>query len=156
MSDLKYTLIKDDKQYFHYCEVLEKLAFSKDASKFEDELDLLTLLIKEYDHRDTVFTKSKRDPVMVLKSLMETNHKSQQDIAALLEVSKGYISEVLNYKKRLSSEGIRVLADHFAIQQEALNREYELVHQRSSRAPRKGGSVRLKKPTKAANVFHRK
>jgi plasmid maintenance system antidote protein VapI len=81
---------------------------------------------------------------MVLKSLMEINQKSQQDIAALLEVSKGYISEVLNYKKRLSSEGIRVLADHFAIQQEALNREYELIHQSSGAGRRKKIAPRVR------------
>jgi HTH-type transcriptional regulator/antitoxin HigA len=143
MSDLKYTVIKDDKQYFHYCQVLEKLAFAKDASKHEDEMDLLTLLIKEYDHRDTVFTKSKRDPVMVLKSLMEINNKTQQDIAALLDVSKGYISEVLNYKKRLSSEGIRVLAEHFAIQQEAFNRPYELINQSTNRRKKIASRVRV-------------
>ena len=137
MSDLKYTVIRDDKQYFQYCEVLQEMAFSKDAAKLEDEMDLLTLLIKEYDNRDKVFVKSKRDPVMVIKSLMEINNETQQDISNLLKVSKGYISEILNYKKRLSSEGIRVVADHFAIQQEALNRDYELIKQNSPRRRQK-------------------
>ena len=63
----------------------------------------------------------------MLKSLMEANHKTQADIAVLLDVSKGYISEVLSYKKRLSSQGIRILAEHFAVTQEALNQDYSLV-----------------------------
>src|SRR5271170_210445 len=127
MNNLKYTVIKDDKQYFIYCDILERMTFSRNAKKSEDEIDLLTLLIKDFDQRDKVNTKSKRDPVAVIKSLMETNHKTQGDIAELLDMSKGYVSEVLNYKKRLSSQGIRLLADHFAIRQEALNQEYELM-----------------------------
>jgi len=127
MNNLKYKVIKDDKQYFHYCDILERITFSKDAKKLEDEIDLLTILIKEYDNRDKPEIKSKRDPVEVLKSLMETNHKTQGDIAKLLDVSKGYISEVLSYKKRLSSQGIRILAEHFAIRQEALNQAYTLA-----------------------------
>ncbi len=127
MNSLKYTVIKNDTQYFRYCDILEKITFSKDAKKLEDEIDLLTILIEEYDRRDKIITKSKRDPVMILKSLMETNHHTQADIAELLDVSKGYVSEVLSYKKRLSSEGIRILAAYYAIRQEALNQAYPLV-----------------------------
>jgi HTH-type transcriptional regulator/antitoxin HigA len=133
MNNLKYTVIKDDRQYFLYCDILEKMTFSKEAKKLEDEIDLLTILIREYDKRDKLSAKSKRDPVTVLKSLMETNHNTQVDIAELLDVSKGYISEVLSYKKRLSSEGIRILADHFAIRQEALNQDYPLVKEGKTR-----------------------
>jgi len=137
MSDLKYTVIKDEKQYFNYCEVLQQLTFSDNVKKFDDEIALLTLLVKEYDNRDTFFNRSKRDPVAVLRSLMDNNKKSQQDIATLLKVSKGYISEILNYKKRLSSDGIRKLANYFSIQQEALNREYELnpIKKKSKQRP---------------------
>jgi HTH-type transcriptional regulator/antitoxin HigA len=43
-----------------------------------------------------------------------------------LGVSKGYVSEILHYKKGLSKDVIRKLAERFKVTQEAFNREYKL------------------------------
>ena len=48
------------------------------------------------------------------------------ELAKLLNVSTGLVSDILNYKKGLSKEVIRVLANHFKLSQEAFNREYKL------------------------------
>lgn len=48
------------------------------------------------------------------------------DLAKSLSVSEGLISDMLNYKKRLSKETIRTFAEKFKLNQEAFNREYEL------------------------------
>jgi Predicted transcription regulator containing HTH domain len=45
----------------------------------------------------------------------------------LLNVSKGYVSDILNYKKGLSKDVIRKLADRFKVSQEAFNRPYKLI-----------------------------
>ena len=49
-----------------------------------------------------------------------------KDLVELLDVSKGYVSDMLNYKKGLSKDVIRKLADHFKVSQEAFNRPYKL------------------------------
>jgi HTH-type transcriptional regulator/antitoxin HigA len=49
-----------------------------------------------------------------------------RDLVALLNISKGYVSEILHYKKGLSKEAIRKLAEHFKVSQEAFNRPYKL------------------------------
>ncbi len=41
-------------------------------------------------------------------------------------ISKGYISDILHYKKGLSKELIRKLAVHFKVSQGAFNRPYKL------------------------------
>jgi len=50
MKDLKYTLIKNQKQYDEYCETLEKLTIDYKIAN-DDEIDLLSLLISEYNDR---------------------------------------------------------------------------------------------------------
>ena len=47
-------------------------------------------------------------------------------IAALLLVNWGLVSDMLNYKKGLSKETIRLLASRFKLLQEAFNRHYAL------------------------------
>jgi HTH-type transcriptional regulator/antitoxin HigA len=49
-----------------------------------------------------------------------------KDLAELLGVNKSYVSGILNYKKGLSKEAIRKLAERFKISQEAFNRPYKL------------------------------
>ena len=50
MKSLKYTIIKDQEQYDEYCEILEYKVV-KDSKKYVDEIDLLSLLISEYNDR---------------------------------------------------------------------------------------------------------
>ena len=124
MDTLKYTVIKTEKQYYEYCNLLEEIDFSDEADEREEEVELLTLLIKTWDdeHRLAPYA----DPVELIKSLKEDHSLSQNDLAEIAGVGKSYISEILNYKKRMSKEVIRKLTSHFKIRQEALNREYRL------------------------------
>ena len=48
------------------------------------------------------------------------------DLANLLDVSEGLVSDILNYKKGLSKETIRILSERFKLNQEAFNRPYKL------------------------------
>jgi HTH-type transcriptional regulator/antitoxin HigA len=41
-------------------------------------------------------------------------------------MSKGYVSDILHYKKGLSKEVIRKLAERFKLSQSAFNRPYKL------------------------------
>lgn len=50
-----------------------------------------------------------------------------KDLVELLHISKGYVSDILNYKKSLSKDIIRKLAGHFKMSQEAFNRPYKLA-----------------------------
>lgn len=121
---LKYKLIKSKTQYNNYCAILEKLAVGKQNSKSEDEIELLTLLIENYDSKQNTFVEL--DPVELLISFMTDHNLKPTDLAAYLETSRGYVSDILHYKKGLSKEVIRKLALLFSVSQEAFNRPYEL------------------------------
>jgi HTH-type transcriptional regulator/antitoxin HigA len=122
---IKYTIIKNRGQYDQYCDQLETLLIRENNEILEDEIDLLTLLIEKYDEEHNTFKES--DPITLLRSLMQDHHLKPQDMTVILGISKGYVSDILHYKKGLSKEVIRKLADHFKVGQEAFNRPYKLV-----------------------------
>lgn len=125
IKELKYKVITSEKQYNQYCRILEELVFAESKSRFmKDEIDLLTLLIETWDEKHR--KSPKMDPVQFLYSLMEEHALKPKHLCIILKVSKGYVSDILHYKKGFSKETIRILADYFKVSQEAFNREYEL------------------------------
>jgi HTH-type transcriptional regulator/antitoxin HigA len=117
---MKYTLIKNKTQYDQYCDQLETLLTVENIDALQVEIDLLTLLIEKYDEEHNTFKET--DPITLLRSFMQDHHLKPQDMTVILGISKGYVSDILNYKKGLSKDVIRKLADHFKVRQEAFNR----------------------------------
>ena len=125
MKTLKYTVIKSSPQYDVYCRTLEDLLGSNDSSKEAvDEIELLTLLIEKWDAEHS--TLNEVDPIELLHSLMQDQKLKAKDLVEILGVSKGLVSDILNYKKGLSKEIIRILSSYFKVSQEAFNRPYKL------------------------------
>ncbi len=125
MESLKYTVIKSKAQYKEYCKALDELIDGGSRVKaVSDEIDLLTLLIEKWDDEHNSFMEV--DPIRLLRSFMEDHQMKAKDLVKLLNVSKGYISDILNYKKGLSKEIIRDLSAYFRVSQEAFNRPYKL------------------------------
>jgi len=125
VETLKYTIIKTKKQYYEYCNILEELTL-KESNAFEDEKELLTLLIEKWDVEHNSFEDV--NPVELIKSLMEANNLKPKDLGEILNLSIGTISKILNYHKGLSKETILKLSSYFNVSQEAFNRPYKLVN----------------------------
>ena len=124
METLKYSVIKNKRQYAAYCKSLEELATGNTKSKAtKDEIELLTLLIEKWDAEHNSFEDV--DPITLLKTLMHEKKITSTELAGILNVSKGLVSDVLNYKKGLSKEVIRGLANYFKVSHEAFNRAYD-------------------------------
>ncbi len=125
METLHYKIIKTDAQYSKYCNTLEALVDSgKKAKSAQDEIELLTLLIEKYDTEHNTFDDA--DPIELIKSLMKEHKMKAVDLAKLLHVSEGLVSDMLNYKKGLSKDTIRILSERFKLNQNGFNRPYEL------------------------------
>lgn len=125
MSQLKYRVIEFKEQYNEYCDILEELLVEGLNTKDSiEEYKLLSLLIKNWDERNRLIPKL--DPIEFLRSLMKEHGLKQNQLAKIAGINTSYMSEILNYKKQLSKNVIRNLAEHFKIQQEALNRSYRL------------------------------
>lgn len=123
METLKYKIIKSEEQYKEYCSKLEALLDNN--SNEQDDIELLTFLMEKWDQENNSFEDV--NPVELLKSLMEEHKLKSKDLVDILGVSKGLISDILNYKKGLSKEIIRKLAKFFNVSQEAFNRAYKLI-----------------------------
>ena len=124
MEMLKYKVIKTDNQYQEYCAKLEEIMDAVISNSDQDEVELLTLLIEKWDTGHNSFVDV--NPIELLKSLMSEHKLKSKDLVEILGVSKGLVSDILNYKKGLSKEIIRTLASYFSISQEAFNRSYKL------------------------------
>lgn len=126
MKTLKYTVIKDLRQYKNYCDILEKLVLQNDK-EINDEIELLTILIEKWDNEHNIFNES--DPIELLKALMESHDLQAKDLVTVMDLSKGTISKILNYHKGLSKDTIRKLSSYFKVSQEAFNRPYKLINE---------------------------
>ncbi len=125
METLQYRIIKTAAQYKSYCNKLESLTDRSRISKsVQDEIELLTLLIEKYDAEHNSFIDL--NPVELLKALMREHKMKSVDLARLLQVSEGLVSDMLKYKKGFSKETIRILSETFKVNQEAFNRPYQL------------------------------
>jgi HTH-type transcriptional regulator/antitoxin HigA len=126
MEPLLYKVIKTEKQYYEYCDMLEELVMLKKKTRpQQDVVELLTLLIEKWDQDHNSFPD--QDPITLLKYLMSENNIRGIDLAGVLEVSKSLVSDILNYRRGLSKDMIRKIAGHFKLSQEAFNKPYELV-----------------------------
>jgi HTH-type transcriptional regulator/antitoxin HigA len=112
METLKFKVIKTEAQYDKYCRQLEELLDNGAKTKAaNEEIELLTLLIEKWDEEHNDFDNA--DPIEILKSLMKEHKMRSVDLAGLVGVSEGLVSDMLNYKKGLSKGTIRILSDRF-------------------------------------------
>jgi HTH-type transcriptional regulator/antitoxin HigA len=126
METLKFTIVKSREQYDMYCNILEDLIAHENKS-VQDEIDLLTLLINKWDSEHNSFNDL--SPIELLKALMIEHNLKAKDLVAILGLSKGTVSKILNFQKGLSKDVIRKLSDYFKVSQEAFNRPYKLINE---------------------------
>lgn len=125
MEKLLYRIIKSKTQYKSYCAILEELIFSRSKDReTKDKIALLELLIQKWENENLLIADI--DPIQLLISLMKEHELKAKDLVHIVGKSKGYISDILHYKKGLSKDVIRSLSEYFKIDQEGFNRPYKL------------------------------
>lgn len=125
MKELKYIKISSIEQYNKYCTIHEELVIAN-YEKAIDEIELLEILIEEYDDRIQKQSYAKLTPVELLKSLLKDSPLNQTQFAKEIAISRQLLSDILNYRRNISKEVAAKLATFFAMKQEAFNRDYEL------------------------------
>ena len=126
MEALQYKVIKNESQYKIYCNLLKEIVIIKRKTRHQqDAIDLLTLLIEKWDEDHNTFDDA--DPIELLIFLMKENKLKAVDLARELAVSKSLVSDILNYRRGLSRDIIRKLANRFKVSQELFNKPYKLT-----------------------------
>ncbi|MEM6963383.1 MAG: helix-turn-helix transcriptional regulator [Bacteroidota bacterium] len=131
MKKLPYTKIKSLEQYNEYCNIHESL-FAKDEEKYADEIELLEILIEDYDQRSFKNKYQALNPVELLRTLIRDNEWSQSEFAQQIGISKQLVSDVLGYRRNISKELVLKLAKFFSMREEAFSRPYTLAAKRSN------------------------
>ena len=100
---------------------LELIFDAKKGSAEGDELELLSILIDNYEKIH--YPIGLPDPIEAIKFRMEQMNYTQKDLANILGI-KSRASEILNRKRKLSLEMIRQLHSKLKIPTEILIQAY--------------------------------
>ena len=114
-------LIKTEEDYNESMARLEIIFDAKRGSAEGDELELLSILIDNYEKIH--YPIGLPDPIEAIKFRMEQMNYTQSDLANILGI-KSRASEILNKKRKLSLEMIRQLHSKMNIPTEILIQAY--------------------------------
>ena len=110
------------KDYQNALKRLEVIFDSMKGSPEGDELEILGILIEKYE--DEHFPIGFPDPIEAIKFRMEQLGYNQTDLAKIVGL-KSRVSEILNKKRKLTIEMIRLLHENLKIPTEVLIQAYE-------------------------------
>jgi HTH-type transcriptional regulator/antitoxin HigA len=113
--------IKTEKDYNQALERLEIIFDSKLGSAEGDELEVLGILINQYENEH--FPIGLPDPIEAIKFRMEQMGYNQNDLANIVGL-KSRASEILNRKRKLTLEMIRKLHERLNIPTDVLIQIY--------------------------------
>ncbi len=114
--------IKTKKDYQNAIARLEFIFDSKKGSPEGDELEILGILIEKYE--DEHFPIGYPDPIEAIKFRMEQMGYNQSDLAKVVGL-KSRASEILNKKRKLTLEMIRLIHHTLKIPTEVLIQAYK-------------------------------
>ena len=114
-------LIKTEENYNQALKRLDEIFDAKKGTEEGDELELLGLLIEQYENEH--FPIDLPDPIEAIKFRMEQLGYNQNDLAKIIGF-KSRVSEILNKKRKLSLEMIRLIHTSLNIPTDVLIQSY--------------------------------
>ncbi|MCK6601616.1 MAG: transcriptional regulator [Bacteroidetes bacterium] len=113
--------IKSENDYTEALKRLEILFDAKRGTEEGDELEILSILIDQYENEN--YPIELPDPVEAIKFRMEQSGYKQSDLANVIGL-KSRASEILSRKRKLSLEMIRMLHGKWNIPTDVLIQNY--------------------------------
>ena len=113
--------IKAERDYNQALQRLETIFDAKEGSAEGDELEVLGILIDQYENEH--FPIGFPDPIEAIKFRMEQMGYNQSDLANIVGL-KSRASEILSKKRKLTLEMIRQLHERLHIPTEVLVQAY--------------------------------
>ena len=118
---MEFKIIKSEKEYKKALALFEKLFLAKKGTKEGDELEILGILIEQYENEH--FPIDLPDPIDAIKFRMEQLGYTQTDLAKVVGL-KSRASEILSGKRKLSLDMIRQLHKKLNIPTDVLIQAY--------------------------------
>lgn len=114
---MKVKVIRTERDYEAALARVEKLMDAKPNTPQGDELDIISLLVHDYEEK--AFPIDKPDPITAIRFRMEQQGLTPSDLVPLLG-SRSRVSEVLSGRRGLSLKMIRALVAGLRIPAEVL------------------------------------
>ncbi len=121
---MKPKIIKTDEEHEAALAHVETLMDADPGSHEEDELELWSLLVEQYEQAH--YPIDPPDPIEAIRFRMDQMGIKAKDLVKYMS-AKSKVSEVLNRKRRLSLPMIRALHSGLGIPAEVLVREPKLI-----------------------------
>lgn len=109
---MNWKVLKTEEDYNKASMRMMKLFHSQPNSPENDELDLLIVLIKDYDEKH--YQLPKLDPLEVIKYKMKERGMKAKDLEPIIG-SKGHISAILSGKREITLKMAQKLKNYFGI-----------------------------------------
>ena len=114
--NVKDVIITSEKEYRHALSLIEKLMDAEPDTAEAGILDVLSLVVEKYEEKH--FPIPPPDPIDAIKFRMEQLGLTQTDIAKL--VGKNRASEILNKKRKLTVEMMKLFHTKLGVPAESL------------------------------------
>lgn len=109
---MNWKVIKTESEYKKASKRLMEIFYAKSNTPEKDELELLMLLIEDYDNKH--FELPELDALEVIKYKMEEMGIKAKDLEPLIG-SKGHVSSVLSGRREITLKMAQKLKDFFRI-----------------------------------------
>lgn len=109
---MNWKIIKTDTEYQLAAERLIEIFHAEPGSPESEELELLILLIKDFDDKYVVLPKL--NPIDVIKIKMSENGIKTKDLESIIG-SKGHVSSILSGKRDITLKMAQKLKNFFGI-----------------------------------------
>jgi len=119
--DMDISPIRNEKDYKKALERLEMIFDAKRGTKEGDELEILAILIDNYENEN--FPVGMPDPISAINFRMEQMGLKQKDLVEMIGF-KSRVSEIMNRKRKLTLDMIRKLNTQLRIPTEVLIQDY--------------------------------
>lgn len=116
-------MIKTEADYLKALKAVDAIFKAKPDTPEGDQLELLTLLIEQYENRH--YPISAPDPIEAIKFRMEQTGMTVSELGEVLGY-RSRASEILSRKRRLTLPMIRNLSNKLHISAEVLLQDYQL------------------------------
>lgn len=109
---MKWKVLKTDRDYTKATNRLMEIFHVKPGTPEGDEMELLMVLVKDYD--DKHYVVPQLDPIEVIKLKMEERGMKAKDLEPIIG-SKGHVSSVLSGRREITLKMAQRLRDYFQL-----------------------------------------
>ncbi len=125
-TELKHwKVLKSEAEYKEALERTIEIFHTEDNTPEADELDLLLVLIKDYEDKNIHIPSP--DPLEVIKMKLTEKGLKMKDLEPIIG-SKGHVSSVLSGKKELTLKMVKKLHDFLGIPAEVFVTTHKSAH----------------------------